>query len=77
MHDLIELLTQWADEVQKLDTADLIQLLKLGARVVALLELKSRLPRIGRGMRQQRIEAPEDVAADDRRPPVDDAERGR
>ena len=77
MHDLIELLTQWADEVQKLDTADLIQLLKLGARVVALLELKSRLPLIGRGMRQQRTEAPEDVAADDWKPPADDAERGR
>jgi DNA-binding transcriptional regulator GbsR (MarR family) len=77
MHDLIELLTQWADEVQKLDTTDLIQLLKLGARVVALLELKSRLPLIGRGMRRQRIESPEDVAADDWKPPVDDAESGR
>ena len=77
MHDLIELLTQWADEVQKLETADLIQLLKLGARVVALLELKSRLPLIGRGMRRQRMEAPEDVAADDWKPPVDDAEPGR
>jgi DNA-binding transcriptional regulator GbsR (MarR family) len=53
MHDLIELLTQWADEVQKLETGELIQLLKLGGRVVALLELKSRLPLIGRGRRRQ------------------------
>ncbi len=49
MHDLIELLTQWADEVQKLETGEMIQLLKLGGRVVALLELKNRLPLIGRG----------------------------
>jgi DNA-binding transcriptional regulator GbsR (MarR family) len=75
MHDLIELLTQWADEVQKLDTAQLTQLLKLGARVVALLELKSRLPLIGRGLRQ-RTESPEDIAAADLEPPADDAERG-
>src|ERR1700741_3091428 len=47
MRDLIELLTQWADEVQKLDTAHLIQLLKMGARVAGLLELKNRLPLIG------------------------------
>jgi DNA-binding transcriptional regulator GbsR (MarR family) len=76
MHDLIELLTQWADEVQRLDTAHLTQLLKLGARVVALLELKSRLPLIGRGIRR-RTESPADIPADDWEPPADDAERGQ
>jgi DNA-binding transcriptional regulator GbsR (MarR family) len=69
MRDLIELLTQWADEVQKLDTAHLIQLLKMGARVAGLLELKNRLPLIGRGTRQQRAEVPEDIIADDWKPP--------
>jgi DNA-binding transcriptional regulator GbsR (MarR family) len=53
MHDLIELLTQWADEVQKLETGELVQLLKLGGRVVALLELKNRIPLIGRGRRRR------------------------
>ncbi len=49
MHELIELLTRWSDDVQKLDNADLVQLLKLGGRVVRLLELKNRLPFLGRG----------------------------
>lgn len=47
MHDLIELLTGWADDVQKLDNASLMQLLSLGAGVSKLLDMKSRLPVIG------------------------------
>jgi DNA-binding transcriptional regulator GbsR (MarR family) len=62
MHDLIELLTGWADEVQKLDTGELVSLLKLGSRVVGLLELKNRLPFIG----QKRREA---LSAEDSPPP--------
>lgn len=68
MHDLIELLTGWADEVQKLETQDLIQLLKLGGRVVALLELKNRLPLLGRGMRRR---SPSDGFSSEE-PPADD-----
>jgi hypothetical protein len=49
MHDLIELLMRWSEDVQKLDNKDLVQLLRLGGRVVALLELKNRLPLLGRG----------------------------
>jgi len=49
MHELIELLTRWSDDVQKLNNEDLEQLLKLGGRVVRLLELKNRLPFLGRG----------------------------
>ena len=52
MHDLIELLVGWADEVRKLETRELVQLLKLGSKVVGLLELKSRLPLLGRGARR-------------------------
>ncbi|HTQ70649.1 MAG TPA: GbsR/MarR family transcriptional regulator [Acidocella sp.] len=52
MHDLIELLVGWADEVRKLETRELVQLLKLGSKVVGLLELKSRLPLLGRGSRR-------------------------
>jgi DNA-binding transcriptional regulator GbsR (MarR family) len=49
MYELIELLTRWSDDVQKLNNEDLVQLLKLGGRVVRLLELKNRLPFLGRG----------------------------
>jgi hypothetical protein len=46
-------------------------------RVVGLLELKNRLPLIGRGMRQQNTEFPKDIATNDWKPPAGDAERGR
>jgi DNA-binding transcriptional regulator GbsR (MarR family) len=49
MHDLIELLTGWADDVQRLPNDDLKQLLALGAKVSKLLEMKSRLTVIGGG----------------------------
>ncbi|MBB5373382.1 GbsR/MarR family transcriptional regulator [Acidocella aromatica] len=58
MHDLIELLVGWADEVSKLDTRELVQLLKLGSRVVSLLELKNRLPVLGRNARRRAEAAP-------------------
>ena len=48
MHELIELLLRWSDDVQRLETGQLVQLLKLGGRVVALLELKNRLPLLGK-----------------------------
>ena len=38
MHDLIELLSGWADDVQRLDNGSLMQLLALGAGVSKLLE---------------------------------------
>lgn len=58
MHDLIELLTRWAEDVQKLETAQLLQLLKLGGGVIKLLDLKNRLPLLG-NERRWREEAPE------------------
>ncbi|MDD2878536.1 MAG: GbsR/MarR family transcriptional regulator [Acidiphilium sp.] len=62
MHDLIELLMRWSEDVQKLDTADLIKLLKLGGRVVALLGLKNRMPLIGKGERHNTTSAAEQDA---------------
>jgi DNA-binding transcriptional regulator GbsR (MarR family) len=41
MHDLIELMTTWFDDVQRLDAATLSQLMKMGAKVQRLLELKN------------------------------------
>lgn len=43
MHDLIELLTRWYGDVQRLETDRLVQLLSLGARVQKILEMKDRL----------------------------------
>ena len=42
MHELIELLVGWADDLRKLDDDSLRQLLALGAGVSKLLDLKSR-----------------------------------
>jgi DNA-binding transcriptional regulator GbsR (MarR family) len=43
MHDMIELLTGWADDVQKLDNTSLMRLLALGAGVSKLLEVKNKV----------------------------------
>ncbi len=43
MHDMIELLTGWADDVQKLDNESLMRLLSLGAGVSRILELKNKI----------------------------------
>jgi DNA-binding transcriptional regulator GbsR (MarR family) len=62
MHEMIELLTRWSDDVQKLNNEDLVQLLKLGGGVVRLLELKNRLPFLGRGPRDDpALEAEQDL----------------
>ncbi len=43
MHELIELMTGWYADVQKLETERLVQLLSLGSRVVKVLDIKDRL----------------------------------
>jgi DNA-binding transcriptional regulator GbsR (MarR family) len=43
MHELIELMTGWYADVQKLETERLIQLLSLGSRVVRVLDMKDKL----------------------------------
>lgn len=49
MHDLIELVTRWFDDVQRMDAATLKQLLMLGARVQKLLELKDMVKLVASG----------------------------
>jgi DNA-binding transcriptional regulator GbsR (MarR family) len=49
MHDLLELITRWSEDVQKLETEQLTELIRLGGRVARLLELKNKLPLIGSG----------------------------
>ena len=43
MHDLIDLSTRWMQDVQKLETGTLMQLMSLGTQVVKLMEFKDRL----------------------------------
>jgi DNA-binding transcriptional regulator GbsR (MarR family) len=62
MHDLIELLTGWADDVQALPNQDLVQLLKLGATVSKLLEVKNKFSVIGGGKGRRRSASPDNEA---------------
>lgn len=43
MHDLIEMLTKWYDDMQKLETERLVNLLKMGAKVYNLYQMKDKL----------------------------------
>lgn len=48
MHELIDNLTGWYDDVKKLETERLMALLALGAKVTRFLEVKDRITRFGR-----------------------------
>ncbi len=55
MTEAIELITNWYDDVRRLDTERLAQILKLGAKVQKVLEMKDRLtdlPGFGRSKSQ-------------------------
>jgi hypothetical protein len=43
MHDLVELMTGWLAEVQKMDSATLVSLMEMGAKVQKLLVIKDKL----------------------------------
>jgi DNA-binding transcriptional regulator GbsR (MarR family) len=49
MHDLIELMTTWFDDVQRLDQHTLAQLMKMGAKVQRLLEFTGKAKPAVRG----------------------------
>ena len=49
LREMIELMSGWYDDVERLDTERLIQLLKLGSKVRGLLDKASNLPRLTRG----------------------------
>ncbi|MDT9001383.1 GbsR/MarR family transcriptional regulator [Paucibacter sp. APW11] len=48
MHDLIELMSNWFDDVQRMDSQTLAQLMKMGSKVQKLLEFTGRL-KLGSG----------------------------
>ncbi len=43
MHDLIEMLTQWTEEIQRMDSARLVKLLKLGGHIGKVLDMKDKI----------------------------------
>ncbi len=47
MHELIELMTTWFDDVQRMDRETLAQLMKMGSKVQRLLEFTGRVKAIG------------------------------
>jgi DNA-binding transcriptional regulator GbsR (MarR family) len=49
MHDLIEMLTGWYQDMQKMETERLVQLLKMGSRIYKLYEMRARLKLIPGG----------------------------
>jgi DNA-binding transcriptional regulator GbsR (MarR family) len=58
MHELIELLTGWYAEVQKLETERLIQLLSLGSKVAKVLDIKDHLFALPGGKAKSKAAAP-------------------
>jgi DNA-binding transcriptional regulator GbsR (MarR family) len=58
MHDLIEALTGWADDVQKLDNGSLMRLLSLGAGVSRVLDFKNSISVFGAKDRARESQEP-------------------
>lgn len=54
MHGLVELITRWSIDIQKLETETLIQLLEVGSRVQKVLEMKDRLKVVAGGKLRRR-----------------------
>ncbi len=46
MHSFIEMMTDWLDDVQKMDSETLASLMQLGAKVQKLLEMKDRVKNV-------------------------------
>lgn len=54
MHGLIELITRWSEDIQKLETETLIQLLEVGSKVQKVFEMKDRLKVVTGGKLRRR-----------------------
>ena len=52
MHDLIDMLTHWYEEMQKMETERLISLLKMGSKVYRLYDMKNKLSVIPGGKKK-------------------------
>lgn len=54
MHDLIEMLTNWYKEMQEIETERLVNLLKMGAKVYKLYEMRNKLQIIPGGKNEKK-----------------------
>lgn len=55
MHDMIEMLTRWYEDMRTLENDRLIQLLKLGAKVYALYKFKKKSKQIKAGPKEESV----------------------
>ena len=60
MHDMIDMLTAWYTDMQKMDNDRLVHLLKLGAKVYKLYEMKDKLTLIPGGKSKKNSKAQEE-----------------
>ena len=60
MHDMIDMLTTWYTDMQKMDNDRLVHLLKLGAKVYKLYEMKDKLTLIPGGKSKKNSKAQEE-----------------
>ena len=52
MHSFIEMMTDWLDDVQKMDSETLASLMKMGSQVQKLLEMKDRVKQVFTGSKR-------------------------
>ncbi len=55
MHDLIEMLTNWYQEMQEMETQRLVNLLKMGTKIYGLYQFKDKLTVISGGKNKEEI----------------------
>ena len=60
MHDLIELITRWSQDIQKLETETLIQLLEVGSKVQKVFQMKDQLKVVVGGKARRAKSPPKD-----------------
>jgi DNA-binding transcriptional regulator GbsR (MarR family) len=60
MHDMIDMLTTWYTDMQKMDNDRLVHLLKLGAKVYKLYEMKDKLTLIPGGKSKKALKTQEE-----------------
>jgi DNA-binding transcriptional regulator GbsR (MarR family) len=76
MHEFMERMTDWLDEVQKMDSAMLASLMKMGAKVQKLVEMKDRVKQVFTSASAARKAALNPATLDQTSLPNDEVEHG-
>lgn len=76
MHEFMERMTDWLDEVQKMDSAMLASLMKMGAKVQKLVEMKDRVKQVFTPASAARKAALNPATLDQTSLPNDEVEHG-